>query len=279
MDQHIEREFDTPDPVELHVVLGGGTLQAEATDTDKSTVEVTGPRAAEFTVEMRGKELAVIAPRGGGLFRSDQHTVRVVVPTQSDLSTQIGSADTEATGTWGAVRAKTGSGSFDLESADRHVIVDSGSGNVSVDRVAADLRIKSGSADVEVGEVHGTAAVSTGSGDIAIGSALGSTVLKTGSGDIEAQRTSNDLNLITGSGTIGIGHAQNGNIRARAGSGDLRVGIPVGVAVWTDITTSSGRVVSDLPPTGKPAEGQDHVELRLRTGSGDVILGQVPAQS
>jgi hypothetical protein len=280
MDKHVEREFDTAEPVALHVELGSGTVRAEATDTDRSTVEVTGPRADEFAIELRGHALAVVAPKGGGLFRGgDQHHVRVVVPTRSELSTRTGSADTEATGAWSAARAKTGSGDFELEDAESHVVVDSGSGDVRCDRAGGDLRIKSGSGDVEVGEVRGSAAISTGSGDVAVGATYAKAVLKTGSGDLQVHRCSDDLMMITGSGTLAVRQASRGNIRAKTGSGDIHVGVTEGTPVWTDISASSGRVASDLTPVGKPADGQDHVELRLRTGSGDIVLSQVPAQS
>jgi hypothetical protein len=275
---HVQQAFDTPEPVELVVEIGGGSLTAEANDTDRSTVEVTGPRAEEFTVELRGRTLAVLAPKSGGLFRgNDRHAVRVVVPEGSDLVTRTGSADTDAAGTWAGVRAKTGSGSFELAHADSHVVVDSGSGDVRCDLAGADLRIKTGSGDVEVGEVHGTAAVSTGSGDLVLGSTHDTAVVKTGSGDIQVQRSATDLTLTTGSGTLGVRHARRGTIRARTGSGDVHVGVPEGTPVWTDISSGGGRVASDLPALGKPAEGQDHLELRLRTGSGDIVLRQVPA--
>jgi DUF4097 and DUF4098 domain-containing protein YvlB len=279
MDKHVERAFDTAEPVTLHVEIGGGAVRAEAVDTARSTVEVTGPRADEFTIELRGRALTVAAPRGGGLFRgSDEHQVRVVVPTRSELSTRTGSADTEATGSWAWVRAKTGSGDFEVEDVASHVVVDSGSGDVRCHRAGGDVRIKSGSGDVEVGEALSGTAISTGSGDVSLGAIHAGTVLKTGSGDAQVQRCAADLSMTTGSGTLAVRHASRGSIQAKTGSGAVQIGVPAGTPVWTDISAASGRVVSDLAPVGKPADGQDHVELRLRTGSGDIVLAQVPAQ-
>jgi hypothetical protein len=45
--------------------------------------------------------------------------------------------------------------------------------------------------------------------------------------------------------------------------------------VWTDVNTVTGSVASNLESAGKPAEGQDYVELRATTVSGDVRLVQV----
>ena len=45
--------------------------------------------------------------------------------------------------------------------------------------------------------------------------------------------------------------------------------------MWTDISTVSGAIHSNLEGVGQPAEGADHVELRAKTVSGDIILRQV----
>ncbi len=78
----MQKTFDTPDPVELYVELGSGTVTVDATDTVTSQVEATGPRADEFTVELTGRRLSVIAPKGRFLgIGNDSHDIRVVVPT------------------------------------------------------------------------------------------------------------------------------------------------------------------------------------------------------
>ena len=45
--------------------------------------------------------------------------------------------------------------------------------------------------------------------------------------------------------------------------------------VWTDISSLTGRIHSTLSGAGQPAEGQDHVEVRAVTVSGDVELVEV----
>ena len=42
--------------------------------------------------------------------------------------------------------------------------------------------------------------------------------------------------------------------------------------MWTDISTVSGAIRSNLEGAGEPAEGADHVELRAKTVSGDIVL-------
>ena len=272
----MDKTFSTPGPVALYVSLGAGSLTVEATDTDESRVAIEGPRADEFTVEHRGRHLVVASPKGRFLgIGNDSHVVRVVVPAGSDLATKTGSADTETAGTLGDVRLKTGSGDVEVERADGALVVDSGSGDVRCHEAAAEVRIKSGSGDIDLGDVRGTTGISTGSGDVVIGAVHERTVVKTGSGDLELKRSEADVSLSTASGDLVIGHAPRGRITAKNVSGDVRVGIPAGTPVWTDVNTVSGSVASNLESAGKPADGQDYVELRASTVSGDVRLVQV----
>jgi DUF4097 and DUF4098 domain-containing protein YvlB len=272
----MNQTFPTPEPVALYVELGAGSLTVEAADTDETQVDVSGPRAEEFTVEQRGRHVVVVPPKSRFFgIGTDDHVVRVVVPTGSDLATKTGSADTETVGSLGVIRLKTGSGDVEVERADGPMVVDSGSGDIRCHEATAEVRIKSGSGDVDLGDVRGTTGISTGSGDVVIGIAHERTVVKSGSGDLELKRSESDVSLTTASGDLVIGHAPRGKISAKNVSGDVRVGIPSGTPVWTDINTVTGSVASNLPSTGKPADGQDYVELRATTVSGDVRLVQV----
>ncbi|HEY6934731.1 MAG TPA: DUF4097 family beta strand repeat-containing protein [Marmoricola sp.] len=269
-----EHTFPTPEAIELHVELGSGSLSARAGDTDETRVQITGPRADDFEVDQSGRTISVIAPRQRFGFGNDHHVVEVSLPTGSDLSGKLGSADTVATGSYHEVRLKTGSGDVDIETTTGATVIDSGSGDIRCDQVGSDLRIKSGSGDVELGEVLGTAGISTGSGDVALGRAAGKTVLKTGSGDLQVQRMETDLQLSTASGDLLVRHAQRGRLAAKTASGDVLVGVPEGTPVWTDISTVTGSVSSDLTGVGKPTDGQDHVEVRATSVSGDIRLKQ-----
>jgi hypothetical protein len=45
--------------------------------------------------------------------------------------------------------------------------------------------------------------------------------------------------------------------------------------VWTDLTTVSGAIRSDLEGVGQPEDGAEHLELRAKTVSGDIVLKQI----
>lgn len=271
----MRKTFSTTEQLTVFVELGAGHLAATGADVDEVVVDIHGPRADDFVVELRGQALAIVGPRGRFFGMGDSHDVRVLVPTGSDLTTKTGSADTSTTGTLGALRLKTGSGQIAFERADGIVVIESGSGDISGSELGAEVRIKSGSGDIELGEVRGNVGISTGSGDVTIAEAFSTTVVKTGSGDLEVKRSAADVSLTTASGDVTLGHVPRGKVVAKNVSGDVRVGIPRGTPVWTDINSVTGTVASDLTSAGKPADGQPYVELRATTVSGDVFLQQV----
>ena len=96
----------------------------------------------------------------------------------------------------------------------------------------------------------------------------------TGSGDLRVHEAGADVRLTTASGDLVVDTIHRGQLQAKNVSGDIRVGIPAGVPVWTDVTSVNGEVTSTLEGAGRPAEGQDYVELRAKTVSGDVHLEQ-----
>jgi hypothetical protein len=269
--------FNTPEPVNLFVEIGKGTLTVEAGETTESTVSVTGTDADKVSVVQSGRQIAIVGPRHSGFGGGRDKGVEVVVavPRDSDLVTKTGSADTIARGRYGLAKLKSGSGDILLDEATGVVVVDVGSGDTELETVRGDLRVKSGSGDVRVGTAAGSVGISTGSGDVRLGTTSAAAVLKTGSGDLTVARAEADLSLSTASGDLEVGRFDRGGLRTKSASGDVRIGIPRGVPVWTDITTVSGRIRSDLASAGQPDEGQDHVEVRASTVSGDVLLHQI----
>jgi DUF4097 and DUF4098 domain-containing protein YvlB len=273
----MERSFETPQPIELYVESNSGLITITAADVTRTDVTVTGKRADEFVVEQRDDQIQVVAPKqgmgflpGGGNNRSD---ITVVMPAHSALTIKTGSADTAVHGPITGMWVNTGSGDVSAELVDGTCGLQSGSGDIRLVELRGSARIKSGSGDVSV-QRCADLAVSTGSGDVRIESVGGQLVIKTGSGDVQVGEAADDLALSTGSGDLTVDVAHKGKFVLKGASGDVRIGVPAGTPVWTDITTVSGRVQSDLTPVGAPAEGQDHLEIRATTASGDITLQQ-----
>ncbi|MDX6301371.1 MAG: hypothetical protein QOF53_2585 [Nocardioidaceae bacterium] len=273
----MQKTFSTPTPVSLFVELRAGDLVVHAGATDETVVEVSGGDADDVTVEQHGDEISVIAGRGGhGFFGSArQVSVHVSVPQDSRLSTKLGSADLRVEGRIGATKVRTGSGGVQVDEIAADGSFEAGSGDIQVDVVTGSLQVKSGSGDVVLDRVEGSTEVSTGSGDVSVGSARQALSVRSGSGDMRAREAYGDVVMSTASGDLVVDRLHGGQLSAKNVSGDIHVGVPAGVPVWTDISTMTGSVRSNLQGAGQPDEGQDHIELRAKTVSGDIELRQL----
>lgn len=272
-----EHHFETHRPVSLYVEIGRGSVKVVAAETTESYVEVTGRDADQVVVDQSGDQISVVAPRQrtGFLGGDSRIDVVVTIPTDSDLAVKTGSADISADGTLGTGKVKSGSGDVQLDTFGGPLVVDTGSGSIRLEETRGELRIKSGSGDIHVAHAASAVAISTGSGDVELGTVNGPTVVKTGSGDLKVVEAQSDVSLTSGSGDLVILAATRGRLTAKGASSDFRVGIPAGVPVWTDVSTLTGEIRSNLVGAGEPKDGVDHVELRAKTVSGDIVLTQV----
>jgi DUF4097 and DUF4098 domain-containing protein YvlB len=88
------------------------------------------------------------------------------------------------------------------------------------------------------------------------------------------RQAGDEVTLSTASGELIVDDIRRGRLVAKNVSGDIRVGVPAGVPVWTDITSMTGAIRSNLGGAGEPSVGQDYVELRAKTVSGDIYLDE-----
>lgn len=281
MSQHLDRSFDTPEPIDLYVENGRGLVDITATSTTETTVRITGERAEEYDVrdlsEGQGpRRIAIIAPpRSGGFFGKDPRAEVVVeVPVASRVDAKVGSSDVRLHGRFDDTRVDAGSGDISLDVVDGDTVVQSGSGDLVAAHLAGEARVKTGSGDVLVRRADSSLVVTTGSGDVRVGVAGDEVAIKTGSGDAQVGTLDGEAVFTTGSGDLVVGEAASGRVTARTASGDVRIGVRAGTPVWTDVRTASGRLSSSLPSTGEPAADQPYLEVRATTASGDVTLHQ-----
>jgi DUF4097 and DUF4098 domain-containing protein YvlB len=269
--------FETPGPTSLYVEVGPGEVRIEAADVAQTTVDVTGQDADEVTVEQRGDQITVVGPKSKFPFfgSSSDLLVRVTLPADSEVTTRLGSADLTATGRLGDCRLKSGSGEVQVEEIAGNALVECGSGDIEVGVVHGSLRTTTGSGDVQVDQAHQSTSVATGSGDVRIGTGHGDVQVKSASGDVEVREAHADLVMSSASGDLRVDCFRRGSLQVKNASGDITVGIPAGVPVWTDISSVSGTVSSTLDGAGQPQDGQDYIELRAKTVSGDVHLEQL----
>jgi len=281
-----EYRFETHSPVNLVAEISKGNVSVQCLDTTESIVRVEGKHADDVIVEQRGDSISVLEPGRGRIFGDNALQVEIVLPEGSNPAVrtgsadiQVGSADIQVEGRAGHAQLRSGSGDCTIDAVEGHLLVETGSGEVRVDDVQGNLKVKSGSGDIEIGEAGGTSSISTGSGDVSIENAYGTTVVKTGSGDLSISAAHGDTSFSTGSGDVSVDLVERGRLAVKGASGDVSIGVPIGVRagvpVWTDVTTVSGTIRSDLQGAGQPREGQDHIEVRAKTVSGDIALSEV----
>ena len=273
----MQKTFDTPTPTDVYVELGSGHLDVRCEAVTQTTVDISGKDADDVVVEQRGDQIVVLAKqRRTGFFNtSGELSVHVTMPASSTLSTKLGSADISVRGRLGEAMLKTGSGDVELDEVAGNALLETGSGDIEIDSVEGELRIKSGSGDIEIDSLGGAANISTGSGDVSIGTANHAVQVKSGSGDMRVREARHDVALSTASGDLYVDRVHRGQLSAKNVSGDIKVGVPAGIPVWTDISSVTGSVRSNLKGAGQPEDGQDFIELRAKTVSGDVYLEQL----
>ncbi|MEO7753804.1 MAG: DUF4097 family beta strand repeat-containing protein [Terracoccus sp.] len=275
----MEKHFETTGPIRLKVELQTGDVTLAASDGVVTSVRlVPHGRGAEelaerFTVELRGDEVVVIAPKGRdgffGLGTRGAVDVEVRLPEGSDADVKTGSGDVSASCLLAVVRAATGSGDLafhEVGSGD----LKSGSGDVSLTASGGDLTVRTGSGDVSVGSVAGVADLVSGSGDISVRRAERRLKVKTGSGDVRVLASGDDVDLMTGTGDCELAGVSGGEIRARTGTGDVVVAVASGVAAYLDLNTVTGDVRVELDDADDPGDSESTTRLSVQSGSGDI---------
>ena len=270
----VEQSFDTTGPVDLTLEVGSGSVHVVATGTTESRLSAEGPGAERLEVHQSGNSLSITQPKGR-FFRDDRVQVELTVPTGSRVEVRTGSADVTLDGSFGATKVRSGSGEVRIEHVDGSASISTGSGEIDVAAVTGDLRLKTGSGDVRVGRADSELTVSSGSGDVQVEVAGGEAAIKTGSGDARVGTTRRELSFTTGSGSLSVARAVDGRVLVKAASGDVTIGVPAGLPVWTDINTVTGHVRSDIQGVGEPEEGAARLEVHARTVSGGVHLHPV----
>lgn len=274
-------EFDTPTPVRLRVDIQAGDITVEATSTATTTVTIeagTGDAARDLvehtTVEQRGDEIVVLAPRRATAFfrRTPSMDVTVSVPTGSAIDVRVDSGDIQTRGHLSGARVKSGSGDARLDVVGGRTDVATGSGDIELREGDGATNLRTGSGTITVRAVTDVATVATGSGDVQVGEAHARIDISSGSGDIEVADAHSDVSIKSGSGDQQVRRAQSGRISCQTASGDVQIGIAEGVPAWLDVHSLTGSVHSALGQSEPPAEGEDRVEVHANTVSGDIAL-------
>jgi hypothetical protein len=275
------RTFDTPEPISATIDIAAGHVTLRASDRADTVVEVspTDPsddadvRAAQQTVVActRGK-LVVKGPKKRKLLFGRGPAVDVVVdlPAGSTINAETW-AELTGEGRLGEIRVQSAVGPLRLD-VTGPARLRTAAGDISVTRVDGHADITTASGDVRVDEVDGSATVKTSNGSITLGDVAGDVRLGTSNGSITVDRAHREVRAKTARGSVRIGEAVQGPVEMHTAFGDLEVGVREGTAVWLDVSAAAGNVRSELEASDRPAPGDQTIEVRGRTGFGNVVI-------
>jgi Putative adhesin len=283
--------FDTPGPISVTVEVGVGDIGIVTGDRADTTVEVRPTdrakqadvtHAEQTRVEYAGGRLLVKAPRGWRQYTfrggGESVDVRIEMPAGSHLRGEAAVAALRCTGRLGECRFKTAVGEIQLDQAGP-VELRTGGGDVSVERAAGDAAITTGSGTVRIGEIDGTAVVKNSNGDTWIGEVTGDLRVNAANGKITVDRALGAVEARTANGDVRLGEVVRGAVLARTAFGRVDVGVRAGVAAWLDLDTHGGSVYNGLDAAEGPDPGAEVVEVRARTGFGDIAVRRCQPES
>ncbi|HET6549386.1 MAG TPA: DUF4097 family beta strand repeat-containing protein [Solirubrobacter sp.] len=280
--------FETPQPIAVRLELGVGDVRVAASERADTVVEVRpsdeGNRddvlAAEQTrVEYADGRLLVKVPKTWRRWspRSNGGSVdiSVALPAGSKLNGEAAIAALRADGRLGDVRYSAGAGHIEVADAGA-LRLRTGAGDVAVGRALGHTDVSTGSGAVRIERVGGTAVVKNSNGESWIGEVAGSVRVSSANGTIAIERALDTVAAKTANGEIRLGEVVRGAVVAESGYGAVEVGIADGTAAWLDLQSAFGTVRNELDAGAAPAAGEDAVEVRARTGFGDVTVRRAP---
>jgi Toastrack DUF4097 len=274
--------FDTPQPIIATIEVGVGDIRIAASERADTVVEVRPSHpdkredvlAAEQTrVELTGGRLLVKTPKSWKSWTpfSDGGAIEVSIelPTGSQLIVGSGVASVRGTGTLGDTRLASGGGDVHLERTGT-LRARSGFGEIEIEHVAGDADVATGSGSAHIGAIDGSAIIKNSNGDSWVGLAGKDLRIKSANGNIAVDRAHGTVVAKTANGDVRLGAVTRGAVVAETGRGGLEIGIPDGTAAYLDLHTHFGRVDSELEGSEAPEARKETVEVRARTGLGDI---------
>jgi DUF4097 and DUF4098 domain-containing protein YvlB len=261
--------FPLDGPINLHVRAGHGSLTVHADDSANEATVTLEPIVEDSdivertAVELRGNTLFVTAPRRSGVFdlgflggpgqHGDTVDISITVPSGTAMKLSSNTAEIRVIGRSGSADVACGASDTHLDTVDGDLRLRFGSGNAEARRVTGSVESRSGSGSAQFGEIEGSLTSGCGSGGLEVGRVHGSVRSRSGSGTA----------VLT---------AVYGNVDLASGSGGVEIGLPEGHSVRLDVTTGSGRVISELPVEDAPVGEGPKLAIRARTGSGNIRL-------
>lgn len=276
-------EFDTPKPISAVIELVMAEVRISASDRSDTVVEIR-PSDPGSQADVTAVDHVLVDYSGGSLhikatgrWRSwspfgygGSVEARISLPAGSQIR-GVAAGAFRCAGTLGDCQIKTSVGDIHVEQAEQAALSTS-VGEITLERVAGDAELTTGSGEIRVGDVGGTLEVKNSNGDTNVGSVAGDLLVKAANGDVLVDRVDGSVSVKTANGDIRLGSVRTGSITAETGFGTVEIAIADGVAAWLDVQTRYGQLHNNLEATGAPEPGDERVEVRARSGYGDITI-------
>jgi putative adhesin len=280
---HDMSHFQTPEPISVVLELRVADVRVAAGERPDTIVEVrpSDPSrrddltAAEQTrVEYADGRLLVKGPRrlrewspfsdGGSI------DVDIQLPAGSELNGHTVAGGFRCTGPLGRCELKSSAGALSVDHAADVKLATAG--DISLGHVSGDAELTTATGDVRAGEIGGAAAIKNANGDTRIGTIGGDLRVKAANGDIDVGDAHRSVVAKTANGHIRLGSVHGGSVAAETAAGHVEVGVADGVAAWLDLRTHYGHVHNGLDASEVPGPADEQVQVRARTGFGDITI-------
>jgi hypothetical protein len=275
--------FDTPGPIAVELELGVGEVQITASDRADTVVDVraTNPARAgdvaaaeRTTVDYANGRLRIASPKGWRHWMPwsgrESIDVHIDLPAGSGLRGSAGVATLRSTGRLGDCRYKAGVGNVHIAESGP-VAISVGSGDIDVGHTIGHVDIR-GTGAVHLGTVDGAAVVKNSNGDTSIRDVVGDLRVSSANGNVVVGRARATVVAKSANGDLRIDRVERGRVVAQTARGKVEVGVLAGAAAWLDLVTGFGEVRNELEDAGPPASSDDALEVRARTGFGDITI-------
>ncbi|REK23494.1 MAG: hypothetical protein DWQ40_02140 [Actinobacteria bacterium] len=250
----IEQSFEIGSDATLDIRIATGKVEIRRGKDGLAVVRARGD-TDNLTVEQRGSTIWISAERRSNWVARSIY-VTIEVPDGLDVDAGVASAD------------------FECEPVVRRLGVNSASGDIRLTD-CADLSVKTASGDVHGNDAAGRLDFVSASGDLHMGGIGGRADISTASGDVRILKASGPVNVSTMSGDVRIEQFEGDDLRAKAMSGNVDVGIPAGTTVDLKATTLSGDIRLPEPAASDPSSNGLTVSVSARLVSGDLRIRRV----
>lgn len=214
-------------------------------------IGIDGGGASDYEIDQIG-DVITIEPRRKGRFLGSSVDIVLTVPATACLELSCTSGDISIQGLVQEARASVASGDVRIDSVESVCKVNSASGDIRVGS-AADAEVNTASGTVRLGVVADTLRLNAASGNVYVDEVGGIARCKVASSDVRINRFD---------GT---------ELRLKAMSGDLVVGVPSRRTIDLDFSSMSGRLRNKLPQgDGSPSERS--LSISVSAVSGDLTL-------